>query len=522
MWNDLHSDYFATHSLSALHSRSFHLNEDIVNAANHSLTSRNLHVDDDVESDASNGISTAGDNSTDYYYDYDDSVGSLPVNEMVVNGVGYGLVLLMGLAGNILVIVSVARYRRMHNITNIFLLSLATADLLLVCVCVPVKFARFFTFTWRLGEVMCKGVHYLQNVSIICSVLNLTGLSLERYYAIMYPMKARYMCTVKLARRSVIGIWILSLVMALPIIVGQGHFLVGGSRKGYWCMERWPDLVYQQLYQLYMLLIVYVLPLTFMTCTYVSICRRLWQVRYQRASIRAGHSCSVRSSHNLLPILMTSPPSSSGDACAQRGEFRLLVRQTNTGVRCKRGTQSEDATRKQVVKMLVAVVALFALCWGPIIVNNVLVAFGLLEELHLGSLKPMRQAFWLLAYLNSCLNPIVYGFMSKNFRESFRNTVWQCVLRKTPASDQTNGIYWRCLFQQVPSGVSLSVHSPSVFSDNGRYLTPPSLSMHRLSTQSTTSALAAPRPSPSPSLLLTKVSCYDADSFAVEMEQKEE
>ena len=42
------------------------------------------------------------------------------------------------------------------------------------------QFVRFFTFTWRLGVVMCKGVHYLQNVSIICSVLNLIGLSLER------------------------------------------------------------------------------------------------------------------------------------------------------------------------------------------------------------------------------------------------------------------------------------------------------------------------------------------------------
>nr|KAG5701189.1 hypothetical protein BaRGS_023298 [Batillaria attramentaria] len=78
----------------------------------------------------------------DYEYDYEDSVNSVPVNELVVNAVGYGLVLLLGLTGNILVVVSVARYRRMHNVTNIFLLSLATADLLLVCICVPVKGER--------------------------------------------------------------------------------------------------------------------------------------------------------------------------------------------------------------------------------------------------------------------------------------------------------------------------------------------------------------------------------------------
>lgn len=69
--------------------------------------------------------------------------------------------------------------------------------------------------------------------------------------------------------------------------VSQEHVLVGWRRKGYWCLQQWPEPVLHQVYQLYMLLVVYLLPLTFMTCTYVSICRRLWQVRYQRASIRA-------------------------------------------------------------------------------------------------------------------------------------------------------------------------------------------------------------------------------------------
>nr|KAG5701192.1 hypothetical protein BaRGS_023301 [Batillaria attramentaria] len=236
-------------------------------------------------------------------------------------------------------------------------------------------------------------------------------------------MRARYTCTVKLARRTVLVIWALSAVMALPIIVGQDHYEVGEIRKGYWCTERWPLSWLYQVNQVYMLLVVYVLPLTFMTCTYVSICRRLWQVRYQRASIRAQH-----------------------EACAYR-DFRNIVRQAQPGARHKRTLQSEDATRKQVVKMLVAVVVLFALCWGPIIINNVLVAFGVLETLHVGYLKPMRQVFWLLAYLNSCLNPVVYGFMSKNFRESFRNTVWRCVLRKPPNKEPATGIYWRCSFQ---------------------------------------------------------------------------
>ncbi|KAL8561698.1 hypothetical protein ACOMHN_025982 [Nucella lapillus] len=99
--------------------------------------------DDDALSGSGSGLGGLNMSSSPadyiYDYDYDLSVSMLPLNELVVNAVGYGLVLILGLVGNILVVVSVARYRRMHNVTNIFLLSLATADLLLVCICVPVK-----------------------------------------------------------------------------------------------------------------------------------------------------------------------------------------------------------------------------------------------------------------------------------------------------------------------------------------------------------------------------------------------
>ena len=77
--------------------------------------------------------------------------------------------------------------------------------------------------------------------------------------------------------------------------------------------------------------------------------------------------------------------------------------------------------------MLVLVIILFALCWGPLLIDNVLIAFGVLDKLNYGYLKYMRQAFSLMAYANSCVNPIVYAFMSRNFRESFIHSLCSCV-----------------------------------------------------------------------------------------------
>lgn len=71
------------------------------------------------------------------------------------------------------------------------------------------------------------------------------------------------------------------------------------------------------------------------------------------------------------------------------------------------------------------------ICWGPITVNNLLVAFGILDDLHQGFLRPMRMTFFLLSYFNSCTNPIVYAFMSKHFRNTFKQTLLMLCRRYT-------------------------------------------------------------------------------------------
>lgn len=77
--------------------------------------------------------------------------------------------------------------------------------------------------------------------------------------------------------------------------------------------------------------------------------------------------------------------------------------------------------------MLVAVVVVFIICWAPILINNILVAFGILPELSIPPFKYMREAFHLMSYANSCVNPIVYGFMSRNFRQTFKKALCSCL-----------------------------------------------------------------------------------------------
>ncbi|TRY75495.1 hypothetical protein TCAL_13432, partial [Tigriopus californicus] len=61
----------------------------------------------------------------------------------------------------------------------------------------------------------------MQNVSAIASVINLTVMSLERCYAIVYPMKAKSVCTVSRANKAVCMIWLLAIVLAIPTLIVQ-------------------------------------------------------------------------------------------------------------------------------------------------------------------------------------------------------------------------------------------------------------------------------------------------------------
>ncbi len=94
-----------------------------------------------------NTSSANGSNVSDYYYymyDYDASINNIPMEEFIPVALVYGLTLAIGVVGNFLVIFSIARYRRMQNVTNIFLTSLSSADLLLILICVPIKVSAKF------------------------------------------------------------------------------------------------------------------------------------------------------------------------------------------------------------------------------------------------------------------------------------------------------------------------------------------------------------------------------------------
>lgn len=348
-----------------------------------------------------------------YSYSYQDNLDWLPLNELVPCVTFYVIIGLLGIIGNSLVITVILARPRTRNITNLFLLSLASADLLLVLVCVPVKCATYFSYTWRMGAFLCIFTHYTQTVSMVCSVMTLTVMSIERFVAIVYPLRARSICTVRHARVVIGVIWILSCVASTPLLNIQELKEVGRRIKAYWCIKATQSPVHSALFEIYMFVILFVVPITIMVISYSRISHEIWNVAARRASLTERRQKEVRIRSNRY---------SKENGASQ--ELITSIRRNDDQV-----ISNDAKTRKQVVLMLMVIVLFFVLCWGPILLNNLLVAVNVLDKLSTGFLKPLRMAFHLLSYSNSCVNPIVYGIMSHNFRDRLRRTLFRRMTR---------------------------------------------------------------------------------------------
>lgn len=78
----------------------------------------------------------------------------------------FGLIALLGLVGNLVVVVVIISNRQMHNTTNVLIVSLAFADLLFIVVCVPFTAIGYSIPTWPFGDAWCKIYQYVAQVSL--------------------------------------------------------------------------------------------------------------------------------------------------------------------------------------------------------------------------------------------------------------------------------------------------------------------------------------------------------------------
>ncbi|KAF7668136.1 hypothetical protein LDENG_00030240 [Lucifuga dentata] len=147
----------------------------------------------------------------------------------------YSIVFLVGLLGNCLALHVICPNLKKMNSTTLYSLNLVISDILFT-LSLPVRILYYaLGFHWILGEVVCKISGFIFYINTYAGVNFMTCLSIDRFIAVVLPLRFAHLRKVSNVRYICLGVWILVLAQTVPLL---GMQMSNKEPDGYiTCME---------------------------------------------------------------------------------------------------------------------------------------------------------------------------------------------------------------------------------------------------------------------------------------------
>ncbi|XP_052446857.1 alpha-2A adrenergic receptor [Carassius gibelio] len=344
-----------------------------------------------------------------------------------------GFFILVIVFGNVLVIIAVFTSRALRAPQNLFLVSMASADILVATLVMPFSLANELMGCWAFGRVWCEIYLALDVLFCTASITHLCAISLDRYWSITQAIEYNLKRTPQRIKCIIVIVWIIAAVISFPPLITMK------KEEGATCKineEKW--------YIISSSIGSFFVPCIIMILVYI----RIYQIAKKRTRAPPGDRMikeagkkeddlerdpheklngdpnpkpdedmeeSSSSDHKVSNPCSLKKKSSKGKTKRSQikpgdGDKHEVLHTTKTS-RWK-GRQNRE---KRFTFVLAVVIGVFVICWFPFFFTYTLTAFC--EECVP---EPLFKFFFWFGYCNSSLNPIIYTIFNNDFRRSFK------------------------------------------------------------------------------------------------------
>lgn len=280
----------------------------------------------------------------------------------LVNQILYSIVCIVGLLGNTLVIYVVLRFSKMQTVTNMYIVNLAIADECFL-IGIPFLVTTMSLRSWIFGKFMCTAYMTTTSINQFTSSIFLFIMSADRYIAVCHPISSPKIRTPFISKVVSLTAWGTSAFFMIPIFLYANAM---ESEQGincniYWSTEHGGHTTFT----LYTFILGFAIP--------------------------------------LILILIF---------------YFLVIRKLQT-VGPKNKSKEKKRSHRKVTKLVLTVITVYVLCWLPYWLMQVALIYTPPKQCQSKITITSFLLVGFLSYSNSAMNPILYAFLSDNFKKSF-------------------------------------------------------------------------------------------------------
>ncbi|EFA10792.1 somatostatin receptor type 2 isoform X2 [Tribolium castaneum] len=285
----------------------------------------------------------------------------------------FAAVCLVGLVGNTLVIYVVIRFSKMQTVTNMYIVNLAIADECFL-IGIPFLLVTMINKQWIFGNAACKAYMISTSINQFTSSIFLCIMSADRYIAVCHPISSPKWRTPLISRIVSLLAWTCSIMLMTPIFEHATETESPSGRKS--CIIDWHN-----------------------------------NDNFSENST-AATGATVFTTYTFvfsfaIPLLLILV-------------FYCLVIEKLKTVGPKNKSKEKKRSHRKVTNLVLTVVTVYVFCWLPYWITQIAMLCNTsLSTTHSPFVVTLHLMASCLSYSNSAMNPILYAFLSDNFKKSF-------------------------------------------------------------------------------------------------------